>query len=90
MEYIRPSSELRNNYKEISKQCKETRKPIFITVNGKGDTALLNIEDYYQLEAELDLLRILADGEDDVRNNRVSPLKDTFDYIRQNLKVVEK
>ena len=44
MSEIRPSSDLRNKYKEISSICKEKKKPVFITVNGRGDTVLLDIE----------------------------------------------
>ena len=38
MQNIRPSAELRNKYNEISNLCKETREPVYITVNGHGDT----------------------------------------------------
>ena len=40
---IRPSSDLRNHYAEISKQCREERTPVIITVNGRGDTAVLGL-----------------------------------------------
>ena len=33
MPTIRPSSDIRNNYQEISRLCKETGKPVYITVN---------------------------------------------------------
>ena len=39
MEAIRPSSDLRNHYNEISRQCHEDRCATIITVNGRGDTA---------------------------------------------------
>ena len=82
---IRPSSDLRNHYNEISKQCRETREPIIITVNGRGDTAVLGVEDYYQMEAELELLKTLAEAEEDVVNKRTSPAKDTFANIKSAL-----
>ncbi|MCH1982715.1 type II toxin-antitoxin system Phd/YefM family antitoxin [Ruminococcus sp. OA3] len=82
---IRPSSDLRNHYNEISKQCRENRNPVIITVNGRGDTAVLGLQEYYQMQAELELLRTLADAEDDVRNGRVAPMKNTFDDIRKSL-----
>ncbi len=41
MEAIRPSSDLRNHYSEISRQCHKERNPVIITVNGRGDTAIL-------------------------------------------------
>ena len=34
-ESIRPSADLRNHYAEISKQCKEDKEEVIITVNGR-------------------------------------------------------
>ena len=87
MQNIRPSSELRNKYNEISNLCKETREPVFITVNGHGDTVIMNLEDYNQMIAELELLKMLSESEDDVRNGRVSPVENTFDDIRKKLEL---
>ena len=85
MEAIRPSSDLRNHYNEISKQCHEERNPVIITVNGRGDTAIMGLQDYDQMKSELDLLRSLADAEEDVVNGRVAPMQNTFDEIRKSL-----
>lgn len=85
METIRPSSDLRNHYNEISKQCHEKRTPVIITVNGRGDTAVLGLQDYYQMKSELELLRTLTEAENDVDNGRVALMQDTFDDIRQSL-----
>ena len=82
---IRPSSDLRNHYNEIAKQCKETREAVIITVNGRGDTAVLGLQDYKQMKAELDLLKTLADAEEDVANGRVGPMQDSFDNLRKSL-----
>lgn len=85
MEAIRPSSDLRNHYSEISRQCHEERNPVIITVNGRGDTAILGLQDYYQMKSELELLRILAEAEEDVVNGRVAPVQNTFHDIREAL-----
>ena len=82
---IRPSVDLRDKYNEISKQCKETREAVIITVNGRGDTAVLGLQDYRQMKAELELLRTLAEAEDDVQNGRVESMQKSFDDIRESL-----
>ena len=87
MENIRPSAELRNKYNEISNICKETREPVYITVNGHGDTVILSLEQFNQMQAELELLKMLSESEDDVRNNRVKPVADTFNDIRKKLEL---
>ncbi len=85
MEAIRPSSDLRNHYNEIARHCREEKTPVIITVNGRGDTVILGLQDYYQMQSELELLRTLAEAEEDVRAGRVAPMQDTFDDIRKAL-----
>jgi prevent-host-death family protein len=82
---IRPSADLRNKYNEISKQCKETREAVIITVNGRGDTAVLGLQDYKQMKAEIELLRTLSEAEDDVQNARVGSIQKSFDDLRESL-----
>ena len=49
-ESIRPSADLRNHYAEISKQCKENKEAVIITVNGRGDTVALSYEEYKNMK----------------------------------------
>ncbi|MCD5414173.1 MAG: type II toxin-antitoxin system Phd/YefM family antitoxin [Clostridiales bacterium] len=72
MEIIRPSADLRNRYGEISRICRETRKPVYITVNGRGDTVILGLTEYEQMKSELELLRILAESEEDLAQGRIA------------------
>lgn len=52
---IKPSSALRNNYNAISAYARETREPVFITVNGEGDGVFMSLEAYEKRE---ELLRL--------------------------------
>ncbi len=85
MEVIRPSSDLRNHYNEISTQCRESKNAVIITVNGRGDTVVLGLQQYNQMKSELELLRTLAEAEDDVKNGRLAPVQDSFDQLRASL-----
>jgi prevent-host-death family protein len=85
MDTIRPSADLRNHYAELSRLCKESNMPVYVTVNGRGDTVLLSIAQYTQMRAELELLRMLSEAEDDVREGRVAPVQASFDGIRASL-----
>ena len=44
MNMIRPVSDLRNNFAEISKTVHETAQPVFLTKNGYGDMVVLRME----------------------------------------------
>lgn len=85
MDTIRPSADLRNRHAEIAKICRETRKPVYITVNGRGDMVLLGIAEYEQMKSELELLKMLAEAEEDVAHGRVAPAEETFSSIRESL-----
>ena len=85
-EDYRPSADLRNHYSEISKQCREENEAVIITVNGRGDTVSLSYEEYKRMKSRIELLEILAEAEDDVRNGRVAPISETFDDLRQMLR----
>ncbi len=85
-ETIRPSADLRNHYSEISRQCREDKEAVIITVNGRGDTVSLSYEEYKSMKSRIELLEILAEADDDVRNGRMAPISETFDDLRLMLK----
>ena len=84
-ESIRPSVDLRNRYSEISRQCREKREAVIITVNGRGDTVSIGYEQYQQMKAKIELLEMLGEAEDDVRAGRVASVQETFDSLRDEL-----
>ncbi len=84
-ETIRPSADLRNRYSEISRMCREERETVIITVNGRRDTVILGYEQYQQLKAKIELLEMLGEAEDDMCNERLAPMQETFDSLRAEL-----
>ena len=78
--------QLDHHYNEISKQCREEKEAVIITVHGKGDTVSLSFEEYQNMKAHIELLETLAEAEDDVKNGRVAPINETFDDLRMILK----
>lgn len=83
MPNIRPSSDLRNNYNEISNMCHKTKSPVFITKNGSGDLAVMSIELYELLTDKYDLYRELEKGIYSINNGEVYSAKDVFDEIEK-------
>ena len=84
-ETIRPSADLRNHYNEVSRQCRDNREAVIITVNGRGDTVSLAYEEYLRLKARIELLEILAESEEDVKLGRTDSVQSTFDDLRSLL-----
>lgn len=86
MDIIRPLSDLKYKYSEISKICKESSEAVFITVNGRCDTVILSYENYLKQQAEFELLRNLAEAEEDVRLKRLEKVETSFNELRDRLK----
>mgnify|MGYP001071109040 CR=1 FL=1 len=47
--FVRPSRDLRNHYAEISEMLKD-HNHVIITNHGRGESVLINIEDYAKYE----------------------------------------
>ena len=85
MPIIKSSTDLRNNYNEISKFCNESREPVFITKNGRGDLAVMSIETYELLNGKLELYRLLDEGRTAVIEGRKRPMTDVIRDIRREI-----
>ena len=74
MKMIRPVSDLRNNFAEISKTVHETSQPVFIKKNGYGDMVVLSMEAYENLQFESEVYFKLreAEKEAELTNTRYS------------------
>ena len=81
MPSIRPSSDLRNSYNEISEFCHRYKEPVYITKNGQGDLAVMSIDTFEQLLGKQELYTLLEQGTEDIRNNRVMPAAEAFEKI---------
>ena len=62
---IRPSASIRQNYNEISKLCKQTGEPVYLTKNGEGDLVIMDIEALTRKEKMLQLREQLLAVEED-------------------------
>lgn len=55
MPNIRPVSDLRNNFADISRTVHESSEPVFLTKNGYGDMVVMSMEAYerHQFDSEV-------------------------------------
>jgi prevent-host-death family protein len=63
MPIIKPISDLRNNFNQISEICHKEMEPVFITKNGEGDMVVMSIALYEQQQALLELYQKLGEAE---------------------------
>ena len=63
MKMIRPVSDLRNNFSDISKTVHETAQPVFLTKNGYGDMVVLSMEAFENLQLDSEIYSKLREAE---------------------------
>lgn len=71
MNKIRPVSDLRNNFADISKTVHESGEPVFLTKNGFGDMVVLSMEAYENMQFESEIYFKLREAEQEAEINSV-------------------
>ena len=86
-ELIRPISDLRNNFSDISKTVHETNQPVFLTKNGYGDMVVLSVEAYENLQFESEVYSKLKEAEQEAEQSNIRySSKDVLAAMREIIK----
>ena len=86
MSNIRPVSDLRNHFADISKTVHETGQPVFLTKNGYGDMVVLSMDAYENLHFESEVYYKLQEAEKEAgRTKRRFSSKDVLKEIKKAL-----
>ena len=85
MPVIRPSSDLRNNYSDISAYCHNTQDPVFITKNGAGDLVVMSMDLYERLVGIHSLRKELDRGLADIERRKTVPAEEFFAELKKDL-----
>jgi len=70
MPNIRPVSDLRNNFSEISRIVHEGAEPIFLTKNGFGDMVVMSMEQYEKQQFESEIYLKLKEAEVEAKTTK--------------------
>ncbi len=86
-EDIKSVSDLKKKTSEIFKQMHRTGRPIIVTVNGKPDAVLLDVEVFEKKLKSLNLAALLAEAETEVKKGRTRPARDFLKEFKQRAKI---
>jgi prevent-host-death family protein len=78
MHNIQPISFLKTNTSDVVRQVQETREPVLITVNGKVQAVIQDPLSYQKMQDQLTMLRMLAHGQKQIEQGKVSDHDDLF------------
>ena len=66
MPQIVPISDLRQGTAALLKKVRESRDPVVVTQRGRPVAVLLSVEEFERREQDLEILRLLAQGEKEI------------------------
>ncbi len=82
-EDIKPISYIKSHAAEILKQINHTHRPVFITQNGEAKAVLIDSESYEKMQNSLGLLKLVAQGEKDIYEEKYKEQNDFFQFVDQ-------
>ena len=88
---IKPSSAIRNNYRQVADYCIQTGQPIFLTNNGEGELVVMSIQawqkEQQRAQVEEALLRIEAEEASGI--SEYMPAEEVISGLRRTIEEVK-
>ncbi len=80
---IKPISYFKANAAEVVRGLSEGDEPMIITQNGEATAVIQDIVSYEQTQETLAFLKILALGEQQIKEGRVAPAAEVFARLKK-------
>lgn len=80
---ILPITYLKSRAADLLKQVNETQRPVIITQNGEPRAVLQDPKSYESMRNALGLLKLISQGEEEIRKGKVRPQDDVFSRIEK-------
>ena len=84
-EDIKPITYMKTRAAELLRTVDETRRPVVITQNGEAKGVVLDVASYEELRDATLMLKLVAQGDEDVRRGRTVPQEEVFRSARSRL-----
>ena len=83
---IRPITYLKSKAPDLLKQVNETHRPVVITQNGEPRAVLQDPESYENMRNAISMLKLISQGEQDVKKDKLKSQEEVFANIEKALK----
>jgi prevent-host-death family protein len=83
---IKPITYLKANAPELLRQINETRRPVIITQNGEPRAVLQDPQSYENMRNAIGILKLLSQGEEDIKKGKIKSQNKVFEAIDTILK----
>jgi len=82
---IKPVTYLKSRAADLLNQINETRCPVIITQNGEPRAILQDPESYENMRNAIGILKVLSQGEADIKSGKVKSQDEVFREIESSL-----
>ena len=82
---IRPVTYLKSRAADLLKQINETHRPVIITQNGEPKAVLQDPQSYENMRNAIGILKLMSQGETDVRKGKTMSQDKVFEDIEKTL-----
>ncbi len=86
-EDIRPVTDLKRDALGVVRQVRKTGRPVVLTSDGRADVVLMDAKMYEGHLKAINLHTLLAEGERDIAEGRVRPLREFLREFKRAKKV---
>ena len=83
---IKPITYLKTRAADLLKQINQTRRPVIITQNGEPRAVLQDPQSYENMRNAIGILKLLSQGEGDIKAGKVKTQAEVFAAIEGVLK----
>lgn len=87
---IKPVTYLKSRAADLLNQINETHRPVIITQHGEPRAILQDPKSYENMRNAIGILKLLSEGEANIREGRIKSQEDVFDEIENALKTRQK
>ena len=83
---IKPITYLKSRAADLLKQINQTHRPVVITQNGEPRAILQDPESYENMRNAIGILKLISQGEQDIKDGKSRPQEEVFGDIENILK----
>jgi prevent-host-death family protein len=83
---IKPITYLKSRAADLLKQINETHRPVVITQNGEPKAVLQDPESYENMRNAIGILKLISQGEEDIKDGKSKSQDEVFRNIENILK----
>jgi prevent-host-death family protein len=79
-------SDFKARASQLLEEINSSQQPLVITQNGAATAVVQDYEAYQRMQDSIALLRLMVQGEADIKEGRLTPQREVFSSMRKRLK----